>query len=66
MWDAKEAADHCLRPGLEFRDLKPGEVFRFPGSQARLVKGKRGYRHEGQSRVFYTGRKTRVILLEGA
>jgi hypothetical protein len=63
-FDPKEAVDCYLHPHVCFADLKPGEVFRFPGFENRLVKGKRGYRREGQSHVFCTGRKTAVINLQ--
>ena len=63
-FDAKEAADHCLRPVARFTDLSPGEQFRFPGMQRRMIRTKRGYRRQDQAHEYKTGAKTAVIPLE--
>lgn len=59
-WDAKEAADHYLKPEARFGDLLAGEQFRFPGSETIMTKTRSGYR-SGKSPVFKTGRRVAVI-----
>ena len=60
-FDAKEACDHCLNPVARFGELSPGELFRSPGMTRTLEKTGRGYRREGESREYSTGKKTAVI-----
>lgn len=62
-FDAREAADNCLRPSCRFNELSPGDKFRFPGMAATCVRTARGYRLSEGGRVFSTGRKTAVIKL---
>ncbi len=62
-FNAKEAADVYLKPHVCFSDLKPGEVFRFPGMERPLVRVRGGYRYQTGSPIFKTGKKTAVITI---
>ena len=63
-FDAKEAADHVLRPTARFSQLSTGTRFRFPGTAVDHTKLAGSWYRDGATRGrFKTGAGTAVIAL---
>jgi len=56
-----ETLRHLMNPQCRYRELKPGEQFRFPGSQITHTKTKSGYKSPGSNHTWDTGKKVAVI-----